>query len=113
MIETWVLYSTLPSEEKAFFISRHLLEKRLIACANVYRGVTSLYRWEGAIQQEPEVVLVAKTRKELVPKAIEAVKSLHSYELPCIIAYPIAKGFPPFLQWIADETADAVDGDGA
>ena len=105
MTEIWLLYSTFPSEEKAFFAARHLLDSRLVACANIYPGVTSLYRWQGEIQQEAEAVLMAKTRKELVAAAIEAVKNLHSYQLPCIIAYPVKEGFPPFLQWVEEETS--------
>src|SRR6185437_3065367 len=102
MTEIFTLYSTFPSEEKAFSAARELLEKRLIACANIYGKVTSLYRWQGEIQQEAEVVLIAKTRKELVPDAIVAIKKLHPYQLPCIIACPVQEGFAPFLQWIAD-----------
>jgi periplasmic divalent cation tolerance protein len=109
MTNAWLLHSTFPSRTEALSAARHLLEKRLIACANLYDNVTSLYRWQGAIQEETETVLIAKTREELVPHAIRAVKNLHSYELPCIIAYPIAEGFPPFLQWIADETAAPKD----
>ncbi len=104
MAEIWLLCSTFPSEKEALFAARHLLEKRLIACANIHNHVTSLYRWEGAVTEGTEAVLIAKTREELVPEAIAAVKNLHSYQLPCIIAYPIKAGFPPFLQWIAEET---------
>lgn len=104
MTDIWLLYSTFPSGKEALSVAHHLLEKRLIACANLYENVTSIYRWEGDIRQEAEAVLIAKTREGLVSDAITAVKNLHSYQLPCIIAYPIEKGFPPFLQWIAEET---------
>ncbi len=105
MTDTWLLYSTFPDRKEALSVARALLEKRLIACANLHENVTSLYRWQGEIRQETEVVLTMKTRRENLSHAIAAVKNLHSYDLPCIIAYPIGEGFPPFLQWIADETA--------
>jgi len=99
------VHSTFPNRDEALFAARQLLDKRLIACANIYEGVASLYRWEGKIQEETEVVLLAKTSKGRVSAAIAAVKALHSYELPCIIAYPAAEAFPPFLQWVEAETS--------
>lgn len=101
----WVLYSTFPNRAEAISMAQGLLEKRLIACANLYDNVTSLYRWQGGIQQESEVVLIAKTGKAKLDAAIDFIKGNHSYQLPCVIACPVAKGAVPFLQWVADETA--------
>ena len=64
----------------------------------------SLYRWEGAIQEDQESVLIVKTRHELMDELTETVKSNHSYECPCIIELPIDGGNPEFLQWIVSET---------
>jgi len=86
-------------------MSQALLEKRLIACANLYDNVTSLYRWQGGIQQEQEVTIMAKTNAAKVAGAIEFIKSTHSYQLPCVTAHPLADGSAPFLQWVEDETA--------
>lgn len=105
MMEIWLVYSTFPHRAEALSAARALVESRLAACVNIDENVTSVYRWEGEIQEEKEVALSAKTTKENVAKTIAALKSLHSYQVPCIIAYPIAEGFPPFLQWIAEETA--------
>jgi len=102
--EIWVLYSTLANKEEAVFIARALVEKHLAACVNLHENVTSIYRWQGDIQQEQEVALIAKTSKAQIPAAIALIKSLHSYEVPCIVAYPAPEGFVPFLQWVADET---------
>ena len=102
--EIWLIYSTFKSKEEALSVAKALLEQKLIACANVQDGVTSLYRWEGAVQQEQETVMTAKTSKEKLQAAMEAIKALHPYELPCIIAYPVAQGMPGFLQWVANET---------
>ena len=100
-----MLYSTFANRAEAISIANILVEKRLVACANLYENVVSIYRWQDTIQQEQEVVLIAKTVKEQVQVAIETIKTLHSYQLPCIVAYPVAEGYPPFLKWVADETA--------
>jgi periplasmic divalent cation tolerance protein len=100
----WMLYSTFPNREKALSVARVLVEKRLVACVNLYDNILSVYRWQETIQQEQEVALMAKTREGKVSSAMETLKSLHPYEVPCIVAYPVAEGFPPFLQWVADET---------
>lgn len=103
--DIWVLYSTFARSEEALSVAKTLLEKRLIACANIQENVVSLYRWQGAVMRENEVTLIAKTSKVKLQPAMDEVKKLHSYELPCIVAYPIAEGYPPFLQWIKNETA--------
>ena len=100
----WVVYSTFPNSEEAFFVANKLVEERLIACANVYDHVTSVYRWQGGIQREKEVVMVAKTSQPRVAAVIAAIAEMHSYQLPAITSYPVADGFEPFLQWVTDET---------
>lgn len=97
-------YMTVGSREEGLRIGRALVEERLAACANLLDGMTSIYRWEGAIEEEAEVVLIAKTRTELVPRLVERVKALHSYDVPCVVTLPIADGNPAFLEWIAAET---------
>lgn len=104
MTKVWLLYSTFPGREKAFSAAHALLEEYLIACANVSAELTSLYRWEGKIQQETEVVLIAKTPKEKVDAAIARLKELHPYELPAILAWPAEQGFAPFMRWVESET---------
>lgn len=100
----WVVYSTFPSAEEAFFAANMLLENHLIACANIQDGVVSIYRWQGGIQREKEVVMVAKTTQACVEPAIALLAQNHSYQIPAITAYPVLDGFEPFLQWVADET---------
>ncbi len=99
-----LLYVTAPNREAALAIARSLLEGRLIACANVVDGATSLYWWEGRIEQAPEVLLIAKTTSERMPAVITKVKELHAYSCPCVVALPIVAGKPAFLQWIREET---------
>lgn len=104
MTGVFTLYVTCADKNEALKIAQALVEKRLAACANVYDNITSVYRWEGKVQQAPEAALFAKTTAEKLAEAQALVKRLHSYEVPCIIAYPISDGFPPFLQWVAEET---------
>ncbi len=99
------LYITVGSAGEAASIARVLLDARLIACANIIDGATSLYRWEGKVADEKEAVMIAKTRGDLVEKVIERVRELHSYDCPCIVALPIVAGNPAFLDWIDKETA--------
>lgn len=104
MTDIFTLYVTCADKNEALKIANALIEKRLAACANVYDGLTSVYRWENKVRQAPEAALVAKTTAAKLAAAMAEVKRLHSYEVPCIIASPISDGFPPFLQWVAEET---------
>ena len=83
------VYITNPNEEEARKIARHLLEKKLIACANIF-PISSLYWWKGKIADEKEVVLIAKTLEENFEKVKEEVKKIHSYSVPCIIKIPVS-----------------------
>ncbi len=104
-MKNMLLYITVGSAEEAASIARDLLDARLIACANIIDGATSLYRWEGKIAEESEAVMIAKTREDLVEKVIGRVRELHSYDCPCIVAVAIVAGNPAFLDWIDEETA--------
>jgi len=75
----------------------------LAACVNILDRMNAMYIWQGEFQDEQEAVMIAKTTQDKVPDLIEAVKARHSYEVPCIVALPIADGSPEFLQWIAGE----------
>ncbi|MBM3487456.1 MAG: divalent-cation tolerance protein CutA [Alphaproteobacteria bacterium] len=99
-----LVYMTASSAAEARRIGAALVEARLAACVNMIEGMTSLYRWEGRIEEGREVVVVAKTRRALVPALTAAVKAAHSYTVPCVVALPIEAGNPDFLDWIAAET---------
>jgi len=101
-----LIYSTFPSAQEAKTVASALLEDRLIACANISAPVTSLYRWEGKLEQNEEVVLIAKTRVTLAEAAAGRIKALHSYQCPCVVILPILGGYTPFLEWLAAETLD-------
>lgn len=99
-----LVYITVPDPEAARRIGRALVEQRLAACANIIDGMRSVYRWEGAIEEDSETVLIVKTREALVSALTESVRSLHSHEVPCIVALPIAGGNPDFFDWIEAQT---------
>jgi len=106
MVECISVYVTAAERAQAESIGRTLVEERLAACANVLDGMTSIYRWEGAIQRDDEAVLILKTRAGLLVRVEARIRELHPYELPCIVAWPIAGGSAAYLAWIASETAD-------
>ena len=97
------IYMTAGSQAEAQKIGKALVEGRLAACVNILDNMQSIYRWEEKIQQATEVVLIAKTTDDLVAALVDRVKSLHSYECPCIVSLPIAGGYPPFLDWVHAE----------
>lgn len=95
-----VVYITAGSMDEAARIGKALVRKRLAACVNLIDGMRSIYEWEGALQEEREVVMIAKTRSSRVAELVEAVKSLHSYDCPCIVTMAAAGGNRAFLDWI-------------
>lgn len=97
-------YITCGSEAEAKKIGKHLVEKRLAACANILKGMTSVYWWEGKVVEDNEVVLIAKTTLEKQPALENSVKEIHSYSVPCIIFIPIESGHAPYLEWLSKET---------
>ena len=104
-MEYIVVFVTASSEEEAQKIAHNLLQNKLVACANIMPGIKSIYWWQGKIDQSAECLLVLKTQKKLFSKLAKAVKALHSYDLPEIIAFPIVEGDNNYLQWISKETA--------
>jgi len=99
-----LVYMTAASDEEADKIAEALLADRLVACVNVLPGMRSRYFWKGALESAAEVVVIAKTRAALLPDVVEKVRSVHSYEVPCVVSLPITGGNPDFLEWISAET---------
>ena len=100
-----LLYMTAGDREEALALARMLVGERLAACANVLGAATSVYRWEGAVQEEGEVVLVAKTVEDRVEAAASRVREAHSYDSPCVVALPISGGDAAFLSWVQEEVS--------
>lgn len=101
-----VMYVTCADEDEAKKISYILLERNLIACANVFAPHTAIYKWGDAIQTDTETVMVLKTVAHLFEDVRNAILEHHSYECPAIVAMPIVKGHDPFLEWISKQTLD-------
>jgi len=102
-----LIYVTAETRGEAVKIGRKLVESRLVACANVLGPTTSIYWWEGAINEDEEASLILKTRADLVGRVVEKVKELHGYDCPCVVSLPITGGNPAFLEWIDAETGEA------
>lgn len=99
-----VVYITASSEDEATLIARSLVEARLAACVNIINNVRSIYSWHGKIEDDSEVLMLAKTRKELFSKLTEKVIQLHSYDVPEIIATPVIDGSKEYLDWLRKST---------
>ena len=100
------IYMTAGSKAEAQKIGNALVESQLAACVNILDNMQSIYRWEGELQQDSEVVLIAKTTDTLISQLIDKVRSLHSYDCPCIVSLSVSGGYPPFLDWIQSEVND-------
>ncbi len=98
-----LIYITAVNIDEARKIARTLVEKRLVACANIVPKIESFYWWQGEISEHEEVLIFAKTETRLVKEIISEVKKLHSYKVPAILSFDISLGNPDFLDWIAKE----------
>ena len=97
-----VIFITAKDFEEASKIADQLVAKKLVACANIVKGIKSVFWWEGKVDNAKEVLLIVKSKKILLSKIIKTVKSLHSYTVPEIIALPIVGGNADYLKWIND-----------
>ena len=100
----WV-YMTAGSIEEAKSIGQILVVQNLAACVNLFKNMTSIYKWEEKLEESQKIILIAKTRKTLMQQLIETVNRYHSYDCPCILELPIQGGNPDFLSWIKSQTA--------
>ncbi len=105
MDEKILVLITAGSEEEAEKIAKGLLDERLVACVNLIGGIRSLYRWKGEVCDDRETLLMCKTERRLFARLSKKVKSIHSYEVPEIIALSLVEGWLPYLSWIEQETA--------
>jgi len=104
-MKTNFIYMTAGSKDEAKKIGKELVSARLAACVNLLDNMNSFYLWQGEIQEDTEVVMIAKTTEDRIPELIEKVKSMHSYDCPCIVSLPVLRGYQPFLDWIADSSS--------
>ena len=95
-----IVLVTTASKDEAEKIIQHLLDARLIACANIIGPVYSFFRWSGKVEKAEECLMLMKSRKDLFEKLAEAVKAMHSYEVPEILALPVVEGSKAYLDWL-------------
>ena len=103
MTDKVIVFSTCPSREEAKRIARGLVEDRLAACVNVIDAVSSVYHWQGEVRESDEVMLVVKSRRDLLGRLQERLAGMHSYEVPEAIAIPVVDGLPAYLEWMEKE----------
>ncbi len=107
MTDAVVVFITAPSQETAVTLGRALVEERLAACANIVPGLRSIYHWQGKVCDEPEVLVILKTRRDLFEALRARARELHPYQVPEIVALPILAGHRDYLDWLAAETRPA------
>lgn len=99
-----IVLTNCPDAEVADRIARTLVEQKLAACVNRMPAVDSVYRWQGAVERAVEVPLLIKSTRERLPEVQEAIRALHPYEVPEILAIPVVAGLPAYLRWVVGET---------
>jgi len=103
MTDKVIVFSTCASAEEARRVARTLVEERLAACVNIIGDIVSIYQWQGKVHEGDEVMLVVKSRRDLLPRLQERLASVHSYEVPEAIAIPVVDGLPAYLEWLDRE----------
>lgn len=94
--------ATTPTAEDAGKIAAALVEERLAACVQIVEPITSVYRWQGNVEEEKEVLLLIKSTRDLVPRIAELLERIHPYEVPELIATPIVEGSSAYLNWLEE-----------
>ena len=101
-----VVLSTAGSEEEGARLANSLVERKLCACVNLVPGVRSFYRWEGAVQDDAEVLLIMKTTREKLQALTDHLTEIHGYEVPEVLAITLEEGSASYLEWLAESCAD-------
>ena len=104
MTDIVTVYATFADAAEAERIARTLVEERLAACANIVGPCTSIYRWQGAVEQAEEVAALFKTRADTAARLIERLSALHSYDVPAAVVWPIVQAGESYRLWVLDST---------
>lgn len=104
MSEMLLVISNFPDRASAALAADALIADRIAACVNILAECTSIYRWEGKVEHASEVPLLIKTTRAAYPRLESALRELHPYELPELIAVPVTAGLPAYLKWVEQET---------
>ena len=103
--EAIVVFITTANSEEAARLAEMLVEGRLAACVQILPEMESVYRWQGKIERQKEVLLIAKTTNSRFEELERNVRAIHSYETPEIVALPLAAGSPPYLEWLSSSVS--------
>lgn len=109
MEQVLLVMTNMPDAPSAQQLGRRLVESRLAACVNCLPGVHSVYRWQGTIEQADEVAVLIKTTSSHYDELAAAIKALHPYDVPEIIAIPVSAAWPAYAAWVVQETRKDVD----
>lgn len=101
--EILMVFCTVPDPDTGRKLARFLVDQRLAACVNVVTGLTSVYRWENAIEEDPECLLVIKTARARFDALRASLAEAHPYDVPEIIATPVVDGLPDYISWVGSE----------
>lgn len=101
------VYIACQDRDEALRISQTLVSEGLVACFNLIENVTSIYTFKGELEKNSEVLLIGKTQLSLRSRVLKRAKELHSYQIPCIVFWPIMDGLPAYFDWIIDSTRAA------
>ncbi len=99
-----IVFCTIDSAEAARKLARRLVQDRLAACVNIIENVTSVYKWEGRIEEDAEFLLVIKSQDSRLRDLMDRIAELHPYDVPEILSWPVQKGSRAYLDWVVAET---------
>ncbi|EKE84553.1 divalent-cation tolerance protein CutA [Idiomarina xiamenensis] len=104
MSEPQLLLCACPDQNSANSIARQLVDEQLAACVNIISGINSVYRWQGEVHDDPELLLLIKSTRSRYDEIEQRVLQLHPYDTPELIALPITSGLPAYLTWLREST---------
>lgn len=109
MEQILIVMTNMPDSASAKVLARSLVEQKLVACVNCLSGMHSIYHWQGAVEEADECMLWMKTTSIRYAELEAAINAAHPYDLPEIVAIPVAAGLPAYLAWVAAQTSKAID----
>lgn len=98
-----VVLVTVPDIDAGVVLARRVVEERLAACGNVIPGLTSVYRWNGEIQEDSEALVLFKTTEDAISTLMNRISELHDYDVPEFLVLPVERGLEPYLRWVDGE----------
>jgi periplasmic divalent cation tolerance protein len=101
MAEILIAFCTFPDPDLAAKVTDEVVKLRLAACGNILPKIQSIYQWQGKVEMSEEVLVIFKLEARRYPEFETKIRSMHPYEIPEIIAFPVSKGLPAYLEWVA------------